>query len=103
MTPRLTLVIRPQARDDIAEAASWYEERVVGLGARFLTSVDAGLRTAQQAPERFRQVYREVRRVPVPDFPYALYVVMRDERLHVLACMHGRRHPSRWQRRARDL
>ena len=56
MTPRLTLVIRPQARDDIAEAASWYEERVVGLGARFLASVDAGLRTAQQAPERFRQV-----------------------------------------------
>ena len=72
MTPRVSLVVRPAARDDIAEAAGWYEERAEGLGTRFLASVDAGLRVAQEAPERYRQVYRGVRRVPVPDFPYAL-------------------------------
>ena len=103
MTPRLSLVVRPLARADIREAARWYDGRSPGLGDRFLASVDAALRAAREGPERSRQVYREVRRVPVPDFPYALYVVLRGERLHVLACTHGRRHPSRWQGRARGL
>jgi plasmid stabilization system protein ParE len=103
VTPRFSLVVRPLAREDIADAASWYEDRAVGLGTRFLASVDAGLRAVQEAPERYRRVYGDVRRVPVPDFPYALYFVTRGEQLHVLACMHGRRHPSRWQGRARDL
>ncbi len=103
MTPRLSLEIRPLARDDIAEAAGWYDDRAAGLGARFLARVDTALRAVQEAPERYRLVHRDIRRVPVPDFPYAVYFVVRGDRVHVVACMHGRRHPSRWQGRARGL
>lgn len=103
MTPRPALDIRPLARDDIAEAAGWYEDRVAGLGARFLARVGDALRSAHESPERYRLIYRDVRRVSVPDFPYAVYFVVRGDRVHVVGCMHGRRHPSRWQGRARDL
>ena len=103
MTPRLSLEVRPHAAGDIREAATWYEGRSEGLGDRFLVGVDAALDAARQTPEQYRRVYRDVRRVPMPDFPYALYLVVRGERLHVLACTHGRRHASRWQRRARDF
>jgi plasmid stabilization system protein ParE len=103
VTARLSLVVRPLARDDIADAAGWYEERAPELGARFLASVDGALRLMQDAPEQYRRVYRDVRRALVPDFPYAVYFVVRGDVLHVLACLHGRRHPSRWQSRARGF
>lgn len=103
MRPRFSLVVRSLARRDIAEAAQWYEDREVGLGDRFLARVTTAAETARAAPEQYRTVYRDVRRILVTDFPYALYFVTRGTTLHVLACMHGRRHPSRWQRRAGEV
>ena len=99
MRPRFSLVVRPLARRDIAEAAQWYDDREAGLGDRFLTRVSAAAEAARTAPEQYRTVYRDVRRILVADFPYALFFVTRGTTLHVLACMHGRRHPSRWQSR----
>jgi toxin ParE1/3/4 len=103
VTPRFSLVVRPAARDDIAEAARWYEGRSPGLGARFLAAMDAALGQAREAPERYPQVFRDVRRVLVADFPYAAYYAVRGDVVHVVACMHGRRDPARWRARARGL
>lgn len=49
VTPRPPRDIRPLARVDIAEAAGWYEDRVAGLGARFLARVGDALRSAHES------------------------------------------------------
>lgn len=103
MRPRLVLVVRPPARRDISEAAVWYEERSAGLGARFAAAVNAALTAVASRPARYRRGYGEVRRALVADFPYGVYFVVRGETVQVLACMHGRRDPRRWQSRAREL
>jgi hypothetical protein len=38
---RRKLVVRPQARHELAEAYDWYEERSRGLGEELLRAVDA--------------------------------------------------------------
>jgi hypothetical protein len=38
---RHRLVLRPEAEQEIAAAAVWYEERRTGLGREFLDAVDA--------------------------------------------------------------
>lgn len=65
--------------------------------------VDNAMAAIGAHPEQYRLVYREVRRAVLPDFPYALYFVERHELVHILACVHGRRHPHRWQARLREL
>jgi plasmid stabilization system protein ParE len=97
MTPRL--VVRSAAEADIAEAALWYEERAIGLGADFLRTVDVALAEIERMPERFPVVHRACRRAPLRRFPYAIYFVPSADVIQVVACMHARRDPRRWEER----
>jgi hypothetical protein len=84
MTPRL--VVRPATEADVHDATPWYERRPPGLGTEFLCAVDVTLAEVARMPERFPVVYRESRRAS-PDL------------VSVVACMHARRDPRRWEDR----
>jgi plasmid stabilization system protein ParE len=93
------LVVRAAAEADILEAALWYEQRSPGLGAEFLRAVDVTLAEVARLPERFPAVHREARRALLRRFPYAVFFVTSSELVSVVACMHARRDPRRWQER----
>jgi toxin ParE1/3/4 len=95
------LVVEPEVRAEMAAAAIWYEGRERGLGSRFLDAADAALKSVQQAPRQYQIVRKrgEVRRVTVHDFPYGLFYLVSESDVIVVACVHGRRHPRRWQTR----
>jgi len=97
MTPRL--VVRPAAEADITDAALWYEARASGLGADFLRVVDVALAEIQRMPERFPVVQMQCRRALLRRFPYGIYFVATAELISVVACMHARRDPRRWEER----
>lgn len=97
MTSRF--IVRPAAEADIAEAALWYEARSIGLGAEFLRAVDVCLEEIRRSPERFPQIYKSSRRALLRRFPYATYFVSTPTSIRVVACMHVKRDPGRWQRR----
>lgn len=92
-------VVTPLAELDIADAATWYESRATGLGVRFLESVDASLHALSEHPQQYPIVHRDVRRTLLRGFPYALFYVLREDVIRVIACMHTRRQPQRWQSR----
>ena len=100
MTPRL--VVRPAAEADITDAALWYEARASGLGADFLRVVDVALAEIQRMPERFPVVQMQCRRALLRRFPYGIYFVDSAELISVVACMHARRDPRRWEERVRE-
>ncbi|MDH3514348.1 MAG: type II toxin-antitoxin system RelE/ParE family toxin [Gammaproteobacteria bacterium] len=91
--------IRPAAAADIEEAALWYDSQRPGLGSEFLEELDYARQSIVEAPQRFPVVKRDTRRALLRRFPYALYYRIYPDRILVVACMHGRRHPKRWQRR----
>ena len=97
MTPRL--VVRPAAEADIVDAALWYEARATGLGADFLRAVDVALAEIQRMPERFPVVQMQCRRALLRRFPYGIYFIATAELISVVACMHARRDPRRWEER----
>jgi len=99
MSPRL--VVRSAAEADIADAALWYEQRAPGLGADFLRAVDVAIAEIARMPERFPVVHLTCRRALLRRFPYAIYYVAAAESVSVVACMHARRDPRRWQERAK--
>jgi len=97
MTPRLLL--EPAAESEFLEAAAWYAERSPSLGTAFRTSVATTLTTIEEAPHRFPIALRDIRKARVPRFPYVVYYVPLAAVIVVIAIIHGRRDPRRWQTR----
>ena len=97
MTPRL--VLRPQAEAELLDARDWYEDQRPGLGGAFAAEVDRALARIVQAPSVYPRVQAETRRALAPRFPYAIYFHAMPDEIVVVAVIHGRRHPRRWQSR----
>jgi plasmid stabilization system protein ParE len=93
------LLLRKEAAADVVEAVEWYDARRSGLGGDFLSALRAVLTTVEASPERFPVVRGDTRRAPLRRFPYAVFYLAENEQTVVLACMHFRRDPIRWQSR----
>jgi plasmid stabilization system protein ParE len=95
------VVVRPAAAADIEDAYEWYESQQPGLGEEFL----AALRTIRdrllEHPEAHPILHRNTRRVLIQRrFPYAVFYRVYGDTIVVVACMHAKRDPRRWQRRS---
>ena len=95
------VIVRPLAVDDIANAATWYEEQCPGLGGELVDEVISAIRRAQETPEHFRILRPRdgMRRVLTERFPYRVFFSVIAETLHVHAVLHSARHDRHWQRR----
>ena len=93
-------LILPQAEADISEAYLWYEARSAGLGSEFLRAVDACLAAVGRKPLGYPVVHKEVRRALLRKFPFAIFYVIEEERMVILALFHGRRDPKEIERLA---
>lgn len=92
-------IFRPAAAADVEDAYRWYEAQRTGLGEEFLAAVGVVIETLAANPERFPVVHRQTRRALFRRFPYGLYYRIVDDQIVVVACMHARRDPRRWQSR----
>ena len=96
----LSIVLRPEAEQDIAEARDWYEERSAALGQDFVSAVDATVAGIAERPLAFPEVHGATRRAVIRRFPYGVYYRIADREIVILAVMHGHRHPQQWLRRS---
>lgn len=94
------VAFRPQADAEVCEARRWYEERRSGLGAKFATAVEEAVARITENPLAFLRVRGETRRAILRRFPYGLYFRVLNDEVIVLAVVHGRRHPRKWQLRS---
>lgn len=95
----LEVIVRPEAAQEIQEGFDWYEERSEGLGLEFLRAADACLAGVQRNPEAYQVVHERVRRALLRKFPYALFYLIEEERIVVIACFHVKRNEIDWLRR----
>ena len=97
----MNVIFRPAAVEDLVEAATWYETHAARLGEELIDEVLAAVRRAQEHPELFRIVHRDVsvRRVLANRFPYRIFFSVVGQTLYVHAILHGARHDSRWTER----
>jgi plasmid stabilization system protein ParE len=89
----------PEADADLRDAVAWYQNVRPGLGEHFVLAVEAAVEALKENPLRFPVVYRNLRRAGVRRFPYGIIFEVKENRIVVIACFHGRRDPRRWQSR----
>ena len=96
----LPVVLRPEARAEFDDAFNWYEQRRPGLGVDFVAQIQEVFDRISTTPERYGQIFHDIRRVVVQRFPYAVFYQVEPQRVVVLAVFHSRRDPQIWQVRA---
>jgi len=97
VTPEVRL--RPEAEQDLADAAAWYEEQRQGLGHEFLDEVLTMLSRIAETPMMYPNVHRNARRAVIHRFPFGVYFRVEHATIVVVAVMHGSRNPRRWKNR----
>ncbi len=93
------VIVSPEAENDLKEAFSWYEDNRTGLGYDFLLQVDAGINFINRNPESHPIEYRGTRKHLIKRFPYKIIYLVEEERIIVLAVLHGKRSPDLMKKR----
>ncbi len=94
------VIVRPAAAADIEDAYRWYESRRAGLGDEFLEALNVTRDRVLERPEAFPVLHRNTRRALIPlRFPYGLFYLVYGDTIAIVACMHAKQDPRRWQRR----
>jgi plasmid stabilization system protein ParE len=99
---RRKIVVRPEAYADLSDISRWYEDRVLGLGAGFLHQVDAAIDRISDSPASYSIYYRDIRRIRLGKFPYAIFFVSLKSTIAVLGVFHLHRNPRSLRKRLRD-
>ena len=94
-----SLIIRPEAENDIDEAHKWYEKQRTGLGEDFLLCIEDGLAKLRRNPIMYPLVYKNIRRFLIHRFPFGIFYLVEPEKIVILAVLHGRRNPMSWKKR----
>lgn len=71
MIPKL--IIRPEAKIDLAEAKVWYDKQRKGLASEFRLCVEEAMERIRRMPELHAELHNGIRRCSVRRFPYAIY------------------------------
>jgi len=96
-----SLLVRPEAEQDLSVAFHWYEGQRTGLGHDFLLQIDAGFRFLERTPLAFPEIYRGIRRHLIKRFPYKIFYIVEESTVVILAVVYGGRDPH-WIRRRLD-
>jgi plasmid stabilization system protein ParE len=84
------------AERELNEGAQYYEQEQPGLGVGFLADVRGTVGRLTEHPEAGTKLWRTVRRLLCPRFPYAVLYEIRPTEIRILAIMNLRRRPGYW-------
>ena len=91
--------LRPEAEQDLAESARWYEDQRPGLGQEFLDEALATFAAIAEKPLASAAVYGSLRRALLHRFPFGVFYLVDGDGAVVIGVIHGSRHPRRWKSR----
>ena len=94
-------IILPPAKEDIRDAALWYDEKQKRLGKRFISQVREKVYFIRQNPQTGSLRYDNVRTMVLNVFPFMVHYTINEisETIIVSAVLHTSRNPEIWNER----
>lgn len=95
------VVILPLARDDIREAAKWYNSKLMGLGVRFTKEIREKVKFISGNPYACAIRHGFTRTAVLRSFPFLIhYSIDNKKKLIIIsAVLHTSRNPKSWKKR----
>lgn len=82
-----------RAREELTNAARWYEHERTGLGQRFLDDYKTTLIQILDNPEIHAAIWATCRLASLKAFPYGIVYRIDDDVIHIDCIRHHSRHP----------
>ena len=95
----MIVTLRPEAEEDLDDAALWYEGHRRGLGGEFLDEVQRVIGLIEENPQSYPLVHEEIYRALLRRFPFGIFYLVDGETAVVLAIIHASRDPNSWKTR----
>jgi toxin ParE1/3/4 len=96
----LSYFFHPEARVEHLDHVAFYEQRLPGLGARYLDAFDATLERVCGNPNQYPITFPpNVRKLRIAGFPYSVLYGVKTGRVQVLAVAAHKRRPEYWVNR----
>ena len=94
-------LILPLAKEDIREAAKWYNRQQKGLGKRFTAEVREKVHFIRQHPKASNVRYKNVRTTVLNVFPFMVHYTIDEKKKTIIvsAVLHTSRDPELWKTR----
>ncbi|WP_310380073.1 type II toxin-antitoxin system RelE/ParE family toxin [Flavobacterium sp.] len=87
--------MKQKAVFDIKEAYLYYEEQRIGLGNRFLKTLESYLQRVQKYPEHYQIKRKPYREAFIKDFSYLIIYEIEGNKIIVYAVFNTWRNPSK--------
>ena len=84
------------AREEMIEAARYYEGEAQGLGNDFLDEIEHAVSMIQEYPLSGKVVRKGMRRRLVRRFPFGIIYGVEADEIMIVAVMHLKRRPDYW-------
>ncbi len=88
-----------EAEEEFQQAYQWYKNHNRELGEKFIEVVEHSLNSLLQFPQRYPIIHKNIRRIVLQKFPYSILYIIKDDKIMIVACFHGKRNPKYWQER----
>ena len=98
----MTLIWHPDTERELADGATYYNQRQSGLGEEFIDEVIKAASVITTDPERSREFDPPYRKVTIERFSYQLIYEIKKDNLRLIAVMHQSRRPGYWKGRTED-
>ena len=97
----LRVRLHPEAKEELADAAVWYERRRAGLGQEFRSAVRSAARIVGENPNAWSvsEYESSVRVFTLRRFPFLLPYTVEAKSVVILAVAHAKRRPGYWRSR----
>lgn len=95
--PGTSVIISSRAQKEMAESWTWYEDRLVGLGDRFLSEILDRLHQIELNPDRFPTRFKSYKEAPVDTFPFLIIykISKRSNAIRIVSVFHTSRNPKK--------
>lgn len=88
------LIIDDKATFEIQEAFDYYEDKSIGLGERFIKSVEDYFEKIKNNPKQFQVKREEIREAYLQKFPFVIIYQIVEKIIIIYSVFHTSRNPS---------
>ena len=99
----MTFLLSNAAKEDLADAAEYYESGSPGGGTRFLRRYETAVRRVLASPRGMPKYHWRTRICPIRRSDYGIVFRVIRKHVYVLGIICLIRHPSYWKPRAIDF
>lgn len=96
--------ISTEAAQELSEAAAWYEQEEVGLGARLIDAFEHAIQLLKEPNPPLTRLSgltanKGAKKLILHKFPFSLITIQRQQTITVVAFAHHARKPEYWRKR----